>query len=80
MAAIRSLKSKRTYKAFIDNFIHFVISAEELKPAFVGIINDTYREKRLKEGTRQDRGEAGPRVHVKGVHQHMVLGVRWEEF
>ena len=79
MAAIRSMKPRATFKEFIMSLIHFVTPQKE-KPSCIGIINDTYKDKSVKEGTRQERGEQGPRVHVQSVDQRMLQGMRWEEF
>ncbi len=80
MAAIRSLKAKTTYKEFIYCLVQFVTPSRELEPNSVGIINDTYIEKSIKEGTRKDRGDKGPRVHFSNVNQRMLQGVQWESF
>ena len=80
MAAIRSLKPKETYETFINNLVHFVTPSKDCEPIFVGIINDTFGEKSLKEGTRNERGHCGSRVHFKRVQQHMVDGMWWQKF
>ena len=80
MAATRSLKPKETYETFINNLAHFVIPSKDDEPIFLGIINDIFREKNLEEGTKNERGLSGSRVHVTAVLQHMVQGMRWEEF
>ena len=80
MAVIRTLKPRQTYKEFIDALMNFVTPKNELEPLTIGIINDTYIKDSVKEGTRQDRGEAGPRVHIQSVNQHMLQGMRWKQF
>ena len=45
MAAIMSLKPKETY----ETFMNFVIPFENDECTFVGIINDTYKEKSLRK-------------------------------
>eukprot|EP00112_Aurelia_sp_Birch-Aquarium-sp1_P003577 Seg1402.1 transcript_id=Seg1402.1/GoldUCD/mRNA.D3Y31 product="hypothetical protein" protein_id=Seg1402.1/GoldUCD/D3Y31 len=79
MAAIRSMKPRSTFREFIMSLIQFVTLQKE-KPSCIGIINDTYKDKSLKEGTRQERGAKGPRVHVHSVDQRMLQGMCWEEF
>ena len=73
MDAIRSLKSKEAYETTENNLVHFATP-------FVGIINDIYTKKSLKEGTKNERALGGSMVHVKGVKQHIVHGMRWQEF
>ena len=80
MAAIRSLKPKDTCETFINILVHFVTPSRVGEPTFVGIINDTFRDKSLKEGTRNKRCHGGSRVHFKGVQQHMVQGMLWQKF
>ena len=80
MAIVRSLKPKTTYKEYIDALLKYVTPKEDLEPYIVGIINDTYRKVSVKVGMRQDRGEAGPRLHISSPNQHMFQGMRWKEF
>ena len=43
------------------------------------MINDTYRERSIKDGTRKDRGLSSIKVTVQGFDQHMPQGTRWSE-
>ena len=80
MVAIRSLIPKETDEIFRNNLVNFITPSKDDDSTFVGIIIDTYREKNLKEGTRNERGLSGSSVHVKGVKQHMVQGMCWQDF
>ncbi|MAG85790.1 MAG: hypothetical protein CMB97_00015 [Flavobacteriaceae bacterium] len=80
MAAVRSLKSKATYREWIKGLLKFLQPPDELKPCLVGMINDTYQQKSVKAGTRRDRGEAGLASKLEGFEQHMPKGLKWNEF
>ena len=80
MAVICTLKPIQTYKEFIDALMNFVTPKNELEPLTIDVINDTYIKYSVKEGTRQDRSEAGPRVHIQSVNQHRLQGMRWKNF
>ena len=80
MVAIRSLKPKETYETFINNLVHFGTPSKDGESIFMEIINDTVREKSLKEGTRNERGHGGYRIHFKRVQHYMLHGMRWQKF
>ena len=73
------MQPRKTFKDFITGLIHFATPQKE-KPSCIGIINDTYKAKNVKEGTKQGRSEQGPGVHARGVDKIMLQGKRWEEF
>ena len=80
MAAVRSLKSMKTYREWMIALLQFMEPPEESLPCLVGMINDTYREQSAKQGTRRDRGETGARTKLEGFDQHMPKGIKWNEF
>ena len=59
------MKARTTFKEF---------------PSFIGIINYTYKDTSAREGTRQERGEQGQRVHIQSVDPKMLQGLRWDDF
>ena len=44
------------------------------------MIIDTYVQRSVKEGTREERGEAGSWVQLEKYDQHMMQGKKWQEF
>ncbi|CAM1319293.1 Uncharacterised protein r2_g2746 [Pycnogonum litorale] len=80
MAAVRSLKPKTTYRAWMNSLIKFVTPKAEMNASEVHIVNDTYLDKSVKNDTRKKRGEPGPRVHLEGYDQNMLQGSKWHEF
>ena len=79
MAVIRAADTKPTYKEFFDSIIGKVTPYKTFRPTLVGIINDTYKSRSTKAGTRSERGDPGPRTHIQGTAQHMPQGLRWKE-
>ena len=79
MAVIRAAEPKPTYKEFVDAFFEKVTPSIQTRPILIGIINDTYRHRSTKAGTRLKRGDPGPRTHIQGTSQHMLQGLRWKE-
>ena len=80
MAAVRSLKPKPTYRAWMNSLINFITPEVQVNANEVHIVNDSYFEKSVKNETRRKRGEPGPRVHLEGYDQNMLQGAKWQEF
>ena len=77
LAIARTLKAKRTCRAWISTIHHFPQPPEESKPAVVGVINNTCREQNVKSDTRESCGETGMHVKLGGIGQHMPQGMKW---
>ena len=58
----------------------FITPSTKYEPGTIVFCNDVYKEGSVKEGTRTDRGSAGPRTCVDGLEQHMLKGLKWQEF
>ena len=80
LAAVRTLKPKKTYREWLKNLLHFLEPPADASPRLIGMINDMYLAKSVKEGTRSDRGSSSTKVTLQGFEQHMPQGVRWSEF
>ena len=79
-AAVRSLKPKPTYRAWMKSLIKFVTPNDEMNASELHIVNDTYLDKSVKNDTRKKRGQPGPRVHLEGYDQNMLQGSKWHDF
>ena len=79
-AAIRSLKPKKTYKDWIPSLLRFIEPPVDALPCLIGMINDSYLQKSIKECTRNDCGQSNVNIDIQGFEQHMLQGVRWNEF
>ena len=55
MAAVRSVTPKKTYKEFIECLFRYIKPDDKANPKMVGIMNDNYVEKSVKESIRRDR-------------------------
>ena len=62
LVAVRTLKLKKTYKEYIQGILHSLELQADSSPCLIGMINDTYRERTIKDGTRKDRGLSGIKV------------------
>ena len=80
LAAVRTLKPKKTYREWLKNLLHFREPPADASPRLIGMINDMYLGKSVKKGTRSDRGSSSQKVTLQGFKQHMPQGVRWSEF
>ena len=80
MAAIRCVKPRDTYKAWIKSFLDFVTPYNFYSPIALELVTDTYLEKSAKNATRLKRGEESRKVHLEGVEQNMLTGNDWSDF
>ena len=79
-AAKRSLKPKKRYKDWILRLLRFIEPPADALPYLIGMINDRYLQKSIKECTRNDCGQSNVNIDIQGFEQHMLQGVRWNEF
>ena len=82
MAAVRSMKTRKTYKQWIDAFLRFITPDASFEPKEIGLINDVYFDRSVKGGMRRARGETkkSKRVKIEGFKQHMLQGNQWQDF
>ena len=76
MAAVRSMKTRKTYKQWIDAFLRFITPDASFEPKEIGLINDVYFDRSVKGGMRRARGETkkSKKVKIEGFKQHMLQG------
>ena len=74
MAAIRAMKSRETYREWLDVFFQFLTPSNDLYPVEIGIINHVYINESVKSAMRRSRGDTGegPKVKIDGFDQHML--------
>ena len=80
MAAIRSIRPRKTYKDWLKAFILFIHPPIVVEPIGLSLINDVYFKESTKGCTRSKRGEAGVTINVGGLDQHMPQGKNWNSF
>ena len=80
LAAIRSLRPKKTYREWLKSLLQFITPPKEAEATQVVLVNDTYKEDSIKGGRRKERGESGPRVRIEGFDQHMLQGSKRQDF
>ena len=77
---MQSLKSKDTYKEWIENLIRFITSPEAAETLLVGMVHDTYQELSTKNNTREQREEDHIKSVIEGFEQHMPTRMKWNKF
>ncbi len=55
LAAICTLRPKKTYKEWLKSLIQFTTPAGESEAVQIGLINDTYKSNSIKSGTRKKK-------------------------
>ena len=74
MAAVRAMKSRETYREWLDAFFQFLTPSSDLYPVKIGIINDVYINESVKRFMRRSRGDTGdePKVKTDGFDKHIL--------
>ena len=80
MAVIRSMNPKVNWGKFCEAFIDNCMPPENLVPAKLEIVMDTYDEGRIKEMTQKRRGTTNRRIVIEGADQAMPKSREWPDF